>query len=303
MSHGQDSTFHTPAHLLELQQALQMAMLKAVVQSQDWDEGQIAFQGGTALETCYGSPRRSEDLDFLVDRALDMTGLDERVHTRLAADGWGHRDLRLRRAKLDRNPHAFVLTLPRACVETAASLHVKVDMWRAPREAIQAIAISTKAIYPDGRTLVPTQDMREIYIDKIFAFAARPFLKPRDVFDLHWIGGRLGGKVTADDMQRRLALYPNQEIWDWVTRAQLRQGEVGQAESVVTRDLKRWLPPDWSPAPRQIKDMIEAANAALGLGLTAMYQVIERIEMDHPDAPSLPASVRADMRNEDTPSP
>lgn len=49
----------------DLRQALHVATLDALMASRRWEPGDLVFQGGTSLHLAHGSPRFSEDLDFL----------------------------------------------------------------------------------------------------------------------------------------------------------------------------------------------------------------------------------------------
>lgn len=63
-----------------------------------------------------------------------------------------------------------------------------------------------------AQAFVPCATLREIYVDKVFALAARPYLKARDVFDLHWLtsqASRAGTLVCSQaDLELRLARAP-----------------------------------------------------------------------------------------------
>ena len=45
--------------------AMHIVALSAIARAKTWLPGELAFQGGTALHLAYGSPRYSEDLDFM----------------------------------------------------------------------------------------------------------------------------------------------------------------------------------------------------------------------------------------------
>lgn len=79
-----------------------------------------------------------------------------------------------------------------------------------------------------------------------FALAARPYLKPRDVFDLRWLTMHGGIRTcSTDDMRVRLATYPNETPDAWLGKAFDRRRELLTSVAGITRDLKRWLPSAW----------------------------------------------------------
>ena len=78
----------TAAQQFELRQALHVATLDALLASRRWQPGELVFQGGTSLHLAHGSPRFSEDLDFLVHSTLDLTGISAAIEARLAGTPW-----------------------------------------------------------------------------------------------------------------------------------------------------------------------------------------------------------------------
>ena len=81
----------------------------------------------------------------------------------------------------------------------------------------------------DLAAFVPTADMSEIYVDKVFALAARSYLKPRDVFDLHWLLKRLGQSLCQDN-RTRCGACPVAALCE----ERRRQGRTGERANVVS---------------------------------------------------------------------
>lgn len=114
------------------------------------------------------------------------------------------------KAKDGCNPHSFVVSIGGANV--MGSFKVKVELWQT--KSVSAIAaVVGKVCLARGpmsgmQTLVPTATLGEIYIDKVFALATRRYLKPRDVFDLHWLANNHGFSACSEAQLRvRLATY------------------------------------------------------------------------------------------------
>ena len=124
----------------DVQIALQRAAFAAVAAARNWAPGEIAFQGGSALHFVYRSPRRSEDLDFLVDERVDLRDLAGTVHAALARSACFD-DLQMRvkdkpsvDAPSDRplpSPRVFTFATP--LPDRAGNVLVKMDFWPAPR--------------------------------------------------------------------------------------------------------------------------------------------------------------------------
>ena len=271
----------TATEAFELRQALHIATLDALMASRRWAPGDLVFQGGTSLHLVHGSPRFSEDLGFLVRSTLRLDALGESVSQRLQGTGWLPRDtgLTVSKARDGRNPHAFVVTV--GGPDVLGAVRVKVELWQTVGAALAAVkAVVTPVRLARGpasgmQAFVPTAQLSEIYADKVFALAARPYLKPRDVFDLHWI--RTHGGLHAcspEDLRIRLATYPSQTPAAWIEKAGVRRVELKESASAIATDLKRWLPSSWPMTAGGVQDMIQAALAALEQGIAAM-RVIE----------------------------
>jgi hypothetical protein len=78
------------------------------------EPGDLIFQGGTSLHLVHGSPRYSEDLDFLVNSSLNLQSLAKAVEARLDGASWlvpAGAELTVSKAKDARNPHTFVVAI------------------------------------------------------------------------------------------------------------------------------------------------------------------------------------------------
>ncbi len=259
-----------------------MATLEALLASRRWTPGDLVFQGGTSLHLAHGSPRFSEDLDFLVSSNLKLAAINKAVEARLAGAAWlpAGTEVKVTKAKEGHNPHAFDVTIGGATV--IGAVRVKVELWAADKNL--AIAPLSVHIVPvrlasgpasGAQAFVPAADQAEIYADKVFALGARPYLKPRDVFDLHWLTHTSPrnvdrGPLTQRELEVRLATYPNQSVDTWLAGAVARRAELLGARDKVTTDLRRWLPPSWPMTPEAAQEMIDVSIVALDEGIALM---------------------------------
>ncbi len=268
----------------DLRQALHVATLDALMTARRWEPGDLAFQGGTSLHLAHGSPRYSEDLDFLVRDTLKLDTLGDAIQRRLAGTRWlpPGTQLTVSPAKDGHNPHAFVVAIGGPSV--IGAVRVKVELWQTAADALSAVK-STVATVRLSRgpaagmqTFVPTADAREIYADKVFALAARPYLKPRDVFDMHWLTtqGDQQHACTAEDLRVRLATYPNETPQGWLEKAAARRQQLESATDAVMADLRRWLPSYWALDTASVQAMVDSAIAALDRGIAVMREIADR---------------------------
>jgi Nucleotidyl transferase AbiEii toxin, Type IV TA system len=125
---------------------------------------------------------------------------------------------------------------------------------------------------------VPTATLAEIYVDKVFALAARRYLKPRDVFDLHWLHQKHGFAVcSAANLQVRLATYPNETPSNWLAKAATRRLELKKSSDAIARELKRWLPSAWPLNRSNVDEMIDVAVTALDQGVEIMQTIAANV--------------------------
>ncbi len=268
----------------ELRQALHVATLDALIASRRWQPGELVFQGGTSLHLAHGSPRFSEDLDFLVDDALDLGTLGRSVQARLVGTPWLPKgtSLEVTKAKDDRNPHSFVVVVGGPNV--IGAVRVRVELWRTNKESMLPLRVGVTPVRLAGgpaagaQAFVPTADLHEIFVDKVFAVGARPYLKSRDLFDLHWIVVRNEAfAVTGDAMRLRLATYPNETPAAWLAKARSRADDLPARAPAVGKDLRRWLPSSWPMDEAAASGMIDVSVKALRRGIAVM-EAIERTD-------------------------
>lgn len=271
----------------ELRQALQIAVLDALMQARRWAPGDLIFHGGTSLHLAHGSPRYSEDLDFLVNASLKLEPLATAVQTRLADTAWLPTGtvLKVSKAEEGANPHAFLITVSGA--EIIGSVRVKVELWQTNKQVMSALKVEVATMKSVSgptsgiQTFVPTADLAEIYADKVFALVARPYLKARDVFDLHWLVARNTSLAcSADDLRLRLATYPNQTAAAWLTQAEVRRQALLGATPAVAQNLKRWLPSSWPLNDASVQTMVDASIKALDHGVEIMRAIQADVKAD-----------------------
>lgn len=271
-----------PAEAFDLRQALHVAVLEALMASRRWAPGELIFQGGTSLHLVHGSPRFSEDLDFLVADSLKLGSIGSAIQSRLAGTPWLPADMALSvtTPKDGRNPHVFDVAVSGDGV--LGSVRVKVELWAAPHDALKPLATAVSPVRlivgraAGAQAFVPTLELKEIFVDKVFAVAARPYLKPRDVFDLYWLAERGEAQAcTQKDLAIRLATYPNETPQNWLEKAAARRRELLGSTDKVKADLRRWLPLSWPLTDDKVSSMIEASVLALDRGVQSMQALAD----------------------------
>ncbi len=272
-------------HALPPQQAqllralLQTATLAALMDSRRWEPGDLAFQGGTSLHLAHGSARFSENLDFLVRGGLSLAGLAKQVQQKLRLPPDVPPDLQLSvsAGKDARNPHSFDVTLSGERV--LGSVRVKVVLWQAQAAALKSLQLKISTVVSSaGQAFVPTLTLPEIFADKVYALGARARIKPRDVFDLWWLGEQSLPALELQALLTRLEIYPAPSglaldtARVWLANAALRLAELRASDAAqrVAADLKRWLPSSWMMNDEAAADMLKPAVAQLEWGMSLL---------------------------------
>lgn len=282
-------------------EALQIALLDGVSRARRWGKAELAFQGGTALHLAYGSPRASEDLDFIVasDKGLDAVMnaalAHARAHVRQAVGAEAELESKARTVDPatgeNRNPRIFTVSF--RAPDFMESVKVRLEFWVADPAAAagyeSGLRVARLSPEAEGRrpirlaisqAIVPTAELAAIYVDKIHAIAGRDYLKYRDLFDLWWLdqqGATVDGEDLRAALRNRRRLYPKGPEVDreWANRLRERADEMLRPARIteLSKDLGRWL----ALFPGSLVSWPEHARAiaeiAAGRALDAAYLV------------------------------
>jgi predicted nucleotidyltransferase component of viral defense system len=268
----------TPAERMHLTELAHAATLAGIMSARRWSPGEIKFQGGTSLHLVYGSPRFSEDLDFIAATthglhsalkatAAHVTASFAREYPRLCVT------LKVRDdafVKDPRNPRLFTLTLSEP--DWYEAIRVKVEFYLASEAAAAAYKAAPRHLLPLRPllrvdlppVLLETADIEEILCDKLHALGGRTRIKERDVFDLWWLCQKEGlsapeaAALFSDRQAEHLALYPEGKNATELAQAlRERALELSHATSApsalkaMVEAIERWLPTSTSPGSKQ----------------------------------------------------
>ncbi len=284
-----------PEELGDWSQALHLLVLDALMKESSWKHSSLVFHGGTSLHLSWRSPRFSEDLDFLLNRSEErsLDSVMKRTHRRVQ-DTLLARDPRLQVEMTSREGARPQLKDYRFKLSQGGVLgkaRVNVEFWMVSEAYLTTYATTSRA--PSGDTAlvgvltaepVPSATLESAYCDKLVAFATRPRVKWRDLFDLWWIRTNSRFDLPAPESLTKtfvdhLGAYRTVE--DLPPSAALRRFAAQMTETMVDqaeRDLKPWLPGAlWAKwYPDEVRTMVnEARDAALSLASD-----IERLGLD-----------------------
>ena len=274
-----------PEELRDWSLSLHLLVLDALMKESSWNHSFLVFHGGTSLHLSWGSPRYSEDLDFLLsrsaERSLDsvMKRTQRRVQDTLLA-----RKPRLQVEMTSREgarPQLKDYRFKLSQEGVLGKARVKVEFWMVSEAYLTTYATVSRA--PSGDTTlvgvltaepVSSATLESVYCDKLVAFATRPRVKWRDLFDLWWVRTNSRFDLPAPEslsrtFLERLSAY--QTVEGLPPSAALRRFAGQMTEDMVTRseqDLRPWLPEAlWTKwYPDEVRVMVnEAREAALSI--------------------------------------
>lgn len=223
---------HTEAR--QLASAVQDIMLTHFGANASLNKGNIVFHGGTALGAVHGSPRFSEDLDFLLNREAFQAGgkdLPTALNEIMEAGVSKIRDAIIERKDVDIDfsvdatlktsrkswepGHPGTYTIELTSPNRRGKLKTVCEFWPTNPEYLaayetlpdqqlseDALAQSHAMINTvEGRLYqeLPVATVEAILADKMVALANRDYLKWRDVYDVWFIMERLTPKPEINE--------------------------------------------------------------------------------------------------------
>jgi predicted nucleotidyltransferase component of viral defense system len=262
--------------MFDLRQLLHVATIEAIMSSNRWGPGDLVFHGGTSLHLVHQSPRFSEDLDFMVRADLDLGKIAAGVQRRMAHAPWlpVGCELSIAKAKDENRLHSFVVKI--GGEQIMGSVKVKVEMWRTERRLMMSINTVVAPITGvrggaiDRPSLVPAADLKEVWLDKVFAQGGRPYTKARDIFDMYWLTQNGIDPSLTVDLSSRFSIYDVGGPEQWLATASLRREEIISSPEQIRNDLQRWLPSFWPLTAGGVQAMIQSAVVGIDQGVLSV---------------------------------
>jgi hypothetical protein len=153
---------------------------------------------------------------------------------------------------------------------------IKVEFWRVSPEYLARYPVALRSPFRPGEIVsrisspVPAATLEAAYCDKLTAFATRPYLKWRDIYDLWWIGTQTDARLVlpsvVDQFLHNVSAY--QTIEGLSPAKALRKFLQHDPADVLAKadpDLRRWLPKAmWDKMhPQVTAQMIQYARDSL----------------------------------------
>lgn len=200
---------------------LQTLLIAGFVERSRWTQSEAVFHGGTSLKLGWGSPRWSEDLDFLLkkdhlqeaERHIESAVTFARAHlaridAALQVEVSGKTSDRMAR-------YAVSMTKP----GLLGKAMVKAEFWGVEDSYLERYPSALRLPEPPQElaqagyfvrvsSMLPMATLNAVMCDKLVAVANRPYFKARDIFDMYWIRQeRSFERPTPEQMARDVLVH------------------------------------------------------------------------------------------------
>jgi predicted nucleotidyltransferase component of viral defense system len=244
---------------LVLAEEVQKAVLTVLSLSGCFDH--VVFQGGTALRLFYGNPRFSEDIDLVMVEGVEafdlgphMPKIGRYVEGSFPFIG----TVSIVGQKEDTELKRWVLRTVSADSEQVVRVHIELATVPSHRNGPRILD------FPPVHPAIRVEDASEIMADKVCALAFRPYLKGRDLWDIHFLSRERNIDAAWDLVQTKAGDYgeTTSSLAEGLERSVERIRDEGM--STLESELVRFLPPR----------VMEAYRPSLGSILEAVLDVI-----------------------------
>lgn len=266
----------TPALAADWAQMAHALYLEALMNQTHWSAGEIAFHGGTSLRLSWSSQRHSEDLDFLLSRSVrDLDAVVRVIHA--AMSEMARRiDAGFVIGLADKTKDAYRMASYMITVSHPrymGTAKVKAEFWRTKPAYLKEYPTQMRtpqahAVLLDFYSLVhspvPAATLETAYADKLTAFATRPYLKWRDLYDLWWIGTQTGARLEMNALCKQFlhnisAYAPLQNLPPAQALALFLKHDKRELVKRADPGLRNWLPESlWARmVPEGIRQIVD----------------------------------------------
>ena len=253
-----------PDQRMAITQICHLYLLDGLAQGPQAISGSLAFQGGTSLRLAWGSPRFSEDLDFLVckDHTADlekmMSDAGQRLREGLSFHGYSG-EVELVSPK-DDSGRALRVFWVNYLDRRHQGEKVKVKCEFMPVNSIQMTKYSTTVRTLGDqevdlllRPAVEVATLETILADKVTAITCRQHLKHRDLFDVWWLTTQSRVPSPKDQpesftetMKAELSIYGYhnniETFWDNIAlRTKTLETDEQRISRELASDMNLWL--------------------------------------------------------------
>ena len=274
---GSNRTELSAAMSAQWAQMAHVFYIESLMGQSDLNVGEIAFHGGTSLKLSWRSARFSEDLDFLLSKSVQnfdrITKNIEKSIGEMArrVDPEFIIEVKDRTKDADRMS-VYVISVSHPAYVGKAK--VKAEYWKTEPEYLENYPTQLRTPFIEQQSPydfiamaanpVPAATLETAYADKLVAFATRPFIKWRDIYDLWWIGTQTSSQLDLDSICKQFlhnitAYTPLQELSPSAAIGLFLSKDRDAVISQSDPDLKNWLPTNlWNRLhPKGVAEMVD----------------------------------------------
>jgi predicted nucleotidyltransferase component of viral defense system len=238
---------------------------------------QLVFQGGTAIRMCYQGIRYSEDLDFVLNKGVNVKAVFKNL-SKIMEELPGHMErsavfIESASLKSQRDTGTFKrYTLAIKAEGFQAIDKTNLEVAAVPSYENQPLLIRSESLGLNPAVTVETP--REILSDKICAFGLREYIKGRDLWDLHYLVYDLG--IAVEDHVRKMSLKKVEDYGakklGFLKAFQSRLSRLSkEGPQILKLEMDRFLPLSYR---RMFQPRYEQMNGEIAKFLGDFYEAV-----------------------------
>ena len=244
----------SPEKSFEWSQKAHAFLLQALMENHSWTSQSLVLHGGTSLHLSWNSPRFSEDLDFLLSKEVKniheiMKKVQEDVQEMfIKEDAFFSVNIVDKTKDQERMP---IFNIKVSNEKYLGRATVKLEFWKVDEAYLKEYPSQLRTpkvgdLVADAQSVF-VADLETAFCDKLAAFANRPHLKWRDIYDLWWIGTQTDSELNISKIvhqfKHNISAYsapPDKSLSDLLKR--FLETDTKEIVALADPDLKKWLP-------------------------------------------------------------
>lgn len=254
--------------------------LDALMTESSWHCDQLVFHGGTSLYLSWQSARFSEDLDFLLSNKAERIDAVLKKAFQRVSEQFSLIDPEIKLTLKSKTKDAARMEVVQIDIEHPDYLGkalIKAEFWKVPEEYLDKYPSTLRTPQPESdiharvNSMIPVATLKAAYCDKLTAFATRPYLKWRDIYDLWWIGTQHSNEIQsiteiAEQFLHNVSAYDTRHgLLPADALRQFTERDKQEIFNCAEKELGRWLAPALFSRlyPQEVKNMIDYVYQAL----------------------------------------
>lgn len=279
----------TSEEFANISEDIQLFLIQGLQQTTEWDVKDLVFQGGMNLSLVQKSDRKSEDMDFLINKTVRLKDGMERVFdfiTHQIQKKYAESIVEIKERQNGQiSSFVFGVQLP----DVLEKVKIKSEFWSVDKEKLDVYQHDNYRVDFKGHVLnIHAATHEQVFQDKLLALGARPFLKANDIFDLYFLYNQYQSTFKNPSLENEEKLKTTSFLYNtpMTTIVQKWKDFVKQSDielhEKLQKDLKNRFSVDvYESVSQQIPQMIKDVKNLVSAYIQVYHQpkFSERLEL------------------------